>query len=84
MGTFELVVVYLFVVALGMLVIHQLHRHQHERNVRFHYSEAMPGVGRRQRGHHRPAARPERTPHNGSDGSDGVADGSRPDHRDSS
>ncbi|MFJ4770592.1 hypothetical protein ACIP88_15975 [Streptomyces uncialis] len=80
MGTFELVVVYLAVVALGMLVIHQLHRHQHERNVRFHYSEAMPGVGRRQRGHHhRPVARPEQAPRDipdvseGSNGSDGSS-----------
>ncbi|WP_329559880.1 hypothetical protein OG711_19260 [Streptomyces uncialis] len=71
MDAFTVVAVFVVVVVLGMMVIHQLHRRQHDRNMAFHYSETMPGVGRRQRGHHRPVARPEQAPRDATDGSDG-------------
>lgn len=68
MDAFTVVAVFVVVVALGMMVIHQLHRQQHDRNMAYHYSETMPGVGRRQRRRHRRVARPEQTPRDQSDG----------------
>ncbi|MFI5687232.1 hypothetical protein [Streptomyces sp. NPDC051636] len=50
------VAVLLVVIAVGIALIHRLNAQHNERIADFHYSDALPGIGRRHRRHHRPAA----------------------------
>ncbi|MEU2930705.1 hypothetical protein ABZ636_37665 [Streptomyces sp. NPDC007251] len=50
------VAVLLVVIAVGVVLIHRLNTQHNERIDAFHYSDALPGVGRRLRRHRRRAA----------------------------
>ncbi|MFF4693215.1 hypothetical protein [Streptomyces sp. NPDC001307] len=45
----------LLLIAVGVVLIHRLNGQHAERIAAFHYSEALPGIGRRPRRHGRPA-----------------------------
>jgi hypothetical protein len=45
----------LVLIAVGVVLIHQLNRQHDERIAAFHYSDVLPGIGRRPRRHRRPA-----------------------------
>lgn len=53
METVITVAAILAMIALGMLVIHRLSTQHDARIAAFHYSDALPGVGRRLRRRHR-------------------------------
>ncbi|MGW7546173.1 hypothetical protein ACWGKQ_34465 [Streptomyces sp. NPDC054770] len=50
------VAVLLVVIAVGVVLIHRLNAQHGERIAAFHYSDALPGIGRRLRRHRRRAA----------------------------
>ncbi|MEU7722468.1 hypothetical protein [Streptomyces tibetensis] len=50
------VTVLLVLIAVGVVLIHQLNRQHDERIAAFHYSDALPGIGRRSRRHRRSPA----------------------------
>ncbi|MFE9168309.1 hypothetical protein ACFYNZ_02085 [Streptomyces kebangsaanensis] len=45
----------LVLIAVGFVLIHRLNAQHDERIAAFHYSDALPGIGRRTRRHRRPA-----------------------------
>jgi hypothetical protein len=49
------VAVLLVLIAVGVVLIHRLNGQHAERIAAFHYSDALPGIGRRPRRHGRPA-----------------------------
>lgn len=49
------VAVLLLLIAVGVVLIHQLNARQDERIAAFRYSDVLPGIGRRPRRHRRPA-----------------------------
>ncbi|WP_308406196.1 hypothetical protein [Streptomyces tricolor] len=49
------VAVLLVLIAVGVVLIHQLNGQHAQRIAAFHYSDVLPGVGRRPRRHRRPA-----------------------------
>ncbi|MER7181415.1 hypothetical protein ABT404_18360 [Streptomyces hyaluromycini] len=54
--TLVAVAVLLVVIAVGVVLIHLLNVQHDERIAAFHYSDALPGIGRRLRGHRRRTA----------------------------
>lgn len=60
METVITVSVIIGMIMLGMLLIHLLNGQHSERIAAFHYSDALPGVGRRSRKGRRPASPPDR------------------------
>lgn len=60
METVITVSVIIGLIMLGVLLIHLLNGQHNERIAAFHYSDALPGVGRRSRKSRRPASPPDR------------------------
>ncbi|MEV0977793.1 hypothetical protein [Streptomyces sp. NPDC049915] len=58
METIVLIAAFLIAIALGMRLIHLLNAQHDMRIASHHYSDALPGVGRRRRKHHRSAPTP--------------------------
>ncbi|MFF9521857.1 hypothetical protein ACF1DV_07710 [Streptomyces achromogenes] len=56
--TVIVVAVLLVLIAVGAVLIHRLNAQHDERIAGFHYSDALPGIGRRPRRHRRPAVDP--------------------------
>ncbi|MEU1623772.1 hypothetical protein ABZ746_00125 [Streptomyces sp. NPDC020096] len=66
METVIAVIVIIAVIIVGMLLIHRLNAAHDERITAFHFSDAMPGIGRRRAKNRRaagPAGSPDATTH---------------------
>ncbi|WP_039938255.1 hypothetical protein [Streptomyces himastatinicus] len=62
METVITVSVIIAMITLGVLLIHLLNGQHNERIAAFHYSDALPGVGRRSRKSRQPASPPDHPP----------------------